>query len=59
MQHCTLHAFEQFEALYKHKHDDNIRSDRDSNLVPPGYKPLSIRMSHRGRPLQQHNHKGW
>ena len=29
----------------------NIRPDRDSNLVPPGYKPQSIRMSHRGRPL--------
>ena len=28
----------------------NIRPDRDSNLVPPGYKPQSIRMSHRGRP---------
>ena len=27
----------------------NIRPDRDSNLVPPGYKPQSIRMSHRGR----------
>ena len=30
----------------------NIRPDRDSNLVPPGYKPQSMRMSHRGRPLQ-------
>ena len=29
----------------------NIRPDRDSNLVPPGYRPQSIRMSHRGRPL--------
>ena len=29
----------------------NIRPDRDSNLVPPGYKPQSIRMSHRGRPF--------
>ena len=29
----------------------NIRSDRDSNLVPPGYKPQAIRMSHLGRPL--------
>ena len=41
-QHCTLHAFKQFGALYMHNHDDN--------LVPPGYKPQSIRMSHRGRP---------
>ena len=28
----------------------NIRPDQDSNLVPPAYKPQSIRMSHRGRP---------
>ena len=27
----------------------NIRPDRDSSLVPPGYKPQSIQMSHRGR----------
>ena len=26
------------------------RPDQDSNLVPPGYKPQSIRISHRGRP---------
>ena len=24
--------------------------DRDSNLVPPGYKPQSIRMSHTNEP---------
>ena len=29
----------------------NIPPDQDSNLVPPGYKPQSIRMSHQGRPL--------
>ena len=28
----------------------NTRPDWDSNLVPPGYKPQSIRMCHRGRP---------
>ena len=28
----------------------NIRPDGDSNLFPPGYKPQSIRMSHRDRP---------
>ena len=28
----------------------NIRPDRDSNLVLPGNKPQSIRMSHRGQP---------
>ena len=27
----------------------NIRFDRDSNLVPPGYQPQSIRISNRGR----------
>ena len=26
----------------------NIRPDQDSKLVPPGYKPQPIRMSHRG-----------
>ena len=30
----------------------NIRPDRDSNLVHPGCKPQSIRMSHRSRPLK-------
>ena len=29
----------------------NILPDRDSSLVPPGYKPKSIRMSHQGRPV--------
>ena len=29
----------------------NIRPARNSNLVPPGYKPQSIRMNHRGRPI--------
>ena len=29
----------------------NILPDRDSNLIPPGYKPQSIRMSHQGRPV--------
>ena len=28
----------------------NIRPDRDSNLVLPGNKPQSIRMSHQGQP---------
>ena len=32
----------------------NIRPDRDSSLVPSGYKPQSIRMSHRGRPPNIH-----
>ena len=38
-QHCTLQAFEPFGALYMHTTTTNIRPDRDSNLVPPGYKP--------------------
>ena len=49
-QHCTLHAFEKFGELYVHHHDDKIFDvwpDQDSILVPPGYKPQSIRMSHR------------
>ena len=33
----------------------NIRPDRDSILVPPGYKPQSIRMSDRGRPIWLQN----
>ena len=28
----------------------NTRPDRNSSLVPPDYKPQSIRMSHQGRP---------
>ena len=28
----------------------NIRTNRNSNLAPPGHKPRPIRMSHRGRP---------
>ena len=27
-QHCTLHAFEQFGALYMHNHDDKYRTPR-------------------------------
>ena len=41
----TLHAFEQFGALYMHN-DDDTYPVRDSNLVPPGYNPQSLRMSH-------------
>ena len=48
-QRCTINAFEQFRALYMHNHDDKYPV-RDSNLVHPGYKPQSIRISHRGRP---------
>ena len=45
-QHCTLHAFEQFGALYMHNHDDKYPAR-------PGFEPgtsrlhESIRMSHR------------
>ena len=66
-QHCTLQAFKQFGTLYMHNHDictttictttmTNIRPNRDSNLVPSGYQPQSIRMSHRGRP---HRHESY
>ena len=48
-QHCTLQAFEHFENCICATTMTNIRPDRDPNLVPPGYKPQSIRMSHRGR----------
>ena len=34
----------------------NFQPDRDSNLVPPGYKPQSIRMSHRGRLIRKVTH---
>ena len=37
----------------------NIRPDRDSNLVPPGYKPQSIRMNHRGRPRHPQDWAFW
>ena len=48
-QHCTLQAFEQSGALYICTTTmTNIRLDRNSNLVPPGYKTQSIRTSHRG-----------
>ena len=47
--HCTLQAYKQFRALYICTTTmTNIRPDGDSNLVPPGYNPQSIRMSHRG-----------
>ena len=37
----------------------NIRPDRDSNLVRPGYKAQSMRMSHRIRPRQQGMFTEW
>ena len=49
-QHYTLHSFEQFGALYMHKHDDKYPTR-------PGFEPGTSRlqaqpiwMSHRGRP---------
>ena len=47
-QHCTIHVFEQFGALYMQNHGNNY-PDRNSNLVTPSYKPQSIQMGHRGR----------
>ena len=36
-QHCTLHAFEQFGALYMHNHDDKYPSR-------PGFEPGTSRL---------------
>ena len=36
-QHCTLHAFEQFEALYMHNHDDKYPAR-------PGFEPGTSRL---------------
>ena len=36
-QHCTLHAFEQFGALYMHNHDDKYQAR-------PGFKPGTYRL---------------
>ena len=36
-QHCTLHTFEQFEALYMHNHDDKY-------LSRPGFEPGTPRL---------------
>ena len=41
----ALHASEQFGALYMHNHDDNYPARPGFELVPPGYKPQSIRMN--------------
>ena len=35
MQHCTLHAFEQFGALYMHNHDDKYPSRPGSEPGTP------------------------
>ena len=36
-QYCTLHAFEQFEALHMHSHDDKYPSR-------PGFEPGTPRL---------------
>ena len=36
-QHCTLHAFEQFGALYMHNHDDKY-------LARPRFEPATSRL---------------
>ena len=49
-QHYTLQAFEQFGSLYMHNHDYKYPARPEFELLqlgPPGYKPRSIRMSHR------------
>ena len=50
-QHCTLHAFEQFGALHMHSQDDKYPSRPGFEPGTPSYKPQSIRMIHRGRPI--------
>ena len=37
MQHCTLHSFEQFEALHMHNHDDKYPAR-------PRYEPGTSRL---------------
>ena len=34
-KHCTLQAFEQFEALYMHNHDDKYTSRPEFELATP------------------------
>ena len=48
-QHCTLHAFEQFGALYIHSHDDKYPSRPGFEPGTPKFEPQSIQMNHRGR----------
>ena len=36
-QHCTLQAFEQFQTLYMHSHDDKYPA-------PPGFEPSTSRL---------------
>ena len=55
--HSTIGSTVHFRPLNSLEHcictttTTNIRPDWDSYLVPPGYKPQSIRVSHRGRSL--------
>ena len=51
-QHCTL-SRQSLEHCICTATMTNNRLDRDSNMVPPGYKPQSIRMRHRGRPSEK------
>ena len=57
--HSTIGSTSHFIPLNSWEHCictttmTNIRPDRDSNLVPAGYKPLSIRMRYRGRLIYQ------
>ena len=48
-QHCTLHAFEQFGALYMHNHDGKYPYRPGFEPGTQGYKPQSIRVSHQSR----------
>ena len=49
---CTVHAMplNSLEHCICTTTMTNILHDRDSNMVPPGYKPQLIRMSHKVNP---------
>ena len=49
-QHCKLHPFEQFGALYMHNHDDKYPSRTGFESGTTRLQAQPIRMSHRGRP---------
>ena len=49
-QHCTLHAFKQFGALYMHNHADKYPSRLGLEPGTPRLQAPVDTMSHRGRP---------
>ena len=51
-QNCTHMSLNSLEHCICTITMTNIPPDRDSNLVPPSYKPQTIRKSHRDRPKE-------